>query len=273
MPVKLYDTLPKLRLVLHANYIPSVNSMYDHCRTSDGVRVYKSAETVNFQNSIGEQIVKSVDLKKYPWINDKNLYITDYKFVLRNTFDRRDTSNMVKATEDAIHSVLQSNDNRVIKCTAQKFNNPEMIQEMIIYTMQPYIGSLSIFDLETAPNEDKITSDNERLCEKYMREIEAVCKHLNVIRQPLYDPKNPEDIGYIASRELLDITHIDDMIAFLRTLKFLGITLRVVTPKRSQWIRMIAPNGQVCEMYDAEIRDRYSEGYTFGDYNYITLCD
>jgi HD superfamily phosphodiesterase len=180
---------------------------------------------------------------------------------------------MVKATEDAIHSVLQSDDNRVIKCTAQKFNNPEMIQEMIIFTMQPYIGSLSIFDLETAPNEDRITSDNERLCKKYLKEIESVCTYCKVVRQPLYDPDHPIDIGYIANRELLSIAHIDDMTAFLRTLKFLGITLRVVTPKRSQWIRMIAPNGQVCEMYDSEIRDRFSEGYIFGEYNYIEVCD
>lgn len=270
MAIKFYETLPKLRLVLHVNYIPSVNAMYNYSKNG----VYKAAETVNFQNAIGDQIVNSVDLNKYPWINDKNLYITDYKFILRNNFDVRDTSNMIKSTEDAIHNVLRSNDNRVIKCTAQKFNNPEMIQEMIIFTMQPYIGSLSIFDLETASVEDKITSDNERLCEKYTKEITSLCKYLNIERQPLYDPTNLVDFGFIAYSELHSIAHIDDLIAFLRTLKFLGITLKVVSPKRSKWIRMIDPkSNNVCEMYDSEIRDRYAEGYNFGEYNYITMCD
>lgn len=270
--IKLYSELPKLRLVLHCDYIPSVNDLYSYCKTTTGVRVYKSPESQAFQDVISRQIVNSVNLKNYPWINNDNLYVTDYKFVLRNNFEIRDTTNMIKATEDAIHRTLGSDDSRVVRCSCQKFKNESLIQELVIFTLVPYIGSLSVFDLPNQVETNKITELEEKLKEKYMNAIQIICNHLG--ESPILSPSNPPlDLGYLPMTEFTSLVSVDYPNLFLRTLKLFNIKLRLVSPKRSQWIRMASPDGIVCEMYDEEVRTRLKEGYTFTESNYIMESD
>lgn len=258
---QLFDRLPKLRLVLSVNRIPSVNEMYDYYRG----RVVKSTATRVFQEEIARQISKTVDLKKYPWINNRNRYQTDYKFVIRNSFNARDTTNMIKATEDAIHRVLGTDDNRVIRATAQKFDNAEMIKELVIFTIMPYVDSVSIRDTGKS-EEETILSSNVTMCNRYKEQIDKIKSRFNITSIPT---DSTIDLGFIALKTLEEDIVIDDLVSFLRTLKFIRLNLKVVNPKRSEWIKMISPSGEVCEMYNEEINDRYKEGFTFGKYNYI----
>lgn len=268
LTTQLYDSLPKLRLFLYVDRIPSVNELYDYF----GGRVVKSSKVRSFQEEIGNQIL-TVDLTKYPWINDHNYYATDYKFVLRNSFNSRDTTNMIKATEDAIHSALGTNDNRVIPTKSQKYHNPEMVRELIIFTIYPYTGPLSIREafntsdlgngmLESAVNMSKRYAD-QILKVKELFKIDVDTKHCK-----------PINLGYIAKDEIIKIVDPEELTPFLRTLKYLNMNLIVVFPKRNrEYIKMVSPEGTICEMSDEEIQDRVDEGYHFSNYNYMITGD
>lgn len=261
MSVKLYEKLPKLRLVLQVDYIVSVNAMYKY-----GSRgVFKTAETYRLQELISTQINDSVDLKNYPWLTNENWFTADYQFLLKDNFSNRDCSNLVKAVEDGICPALGINDNRMIQITAQKFDNPNIINELIICTIQPYVDPTDIFELmnkkdvaETVKNKQADTS------QYYSKVIEKLKDYFKVD-----DLKSKT--WYIAKSEFINNVGDIDIPNSINALHFLGVDLKVVSPKRSQWIRMTDPKtGKVCEMYDSEIQERFSEGFSFDNYNYIT---
>lgn len=278
MSVKLYDKLPKLRLVLHSNYIPSVNEMYDYVRSKDGVRVYKPGQVVDFQTQIGTQVIDAIRNIDRSWLNNNNLYVTDYKFCIRSGFMSRDVTNMVKIVEDAIHRAFGEqgpDDSRVVKSTCQKFNNPNLIQELCIFTITPYVGSTDITKIsgDESETQDEITKSNARLQEHYQELVKSVVQNLGYPFPLGLDDVCPLNIGYIALNELNKIIEVKDLTLFLRTAHYLGYDMTVVQPKRSQWIKMISPRGDICEMFDHEIRQRLKEGYFFTDQNYLYSHD
>lgn len=263
---ELYDQIPTMRLVLYSKRIPSVNEMYDYRGSNKGVRVFKSAAAYNFQTEIGDQIMKGVDLQKYPWLNNTNRFITDYKFVITRNYDDRDATNMVKICEDGIHNVIGVNDNRVVKSSCMKYTNPELLAEIIVFTIQPYVGSLSIFDVDESEFKNLIESKSEDLSKYYDSKI---AKLLESLGKSLI-PNKVLDLGFITHSQLTSTIDVPDLDMLLSALKFSNIKLTVVLPKRgSEWVKMISPDGTVCEMYDHEIEDRFNEGYVFGDYNYL----
>lgn len=278
MAIKLYDKLPKLRLVLHSNYVPSVNEMYDYCVAKNGVRVYKPGPVVDFQTEIGTQVIDALRNIDRSWLNNNNYYVTDYKFCVRNSYDSRDVTNMVKIIEDAIHRAFGQegpDDARVIRSTCQKFHNPELIQEVIIFTITPYVGSTSIFKAtdNDMSDQDEVTKSNTRLQEYYQDKVKTVVEELGYSFPLSVNARGNLNIGYIAINELNKICEIKDLTLFLRTAHYLGYDLTVVQSKRSQWIKMISPTGEVCEMYDEEIRDRLNDGYAFNEQNYFYSYD
>lgn len=273
----LYDKLPKLRLVLHSNYVPSVNEMYDYCVSKTGVRVYKPGQVVDFQAEIGSQVIDAVSKIDRSWLNNNNWYSVDYKFCLRSSYTARDVSNLIKIVEDAIHRAFGDagpDDSRVAKLSCQKFENPELIQELVIFTITPYIGAKSIFELtDNKPDQDDISKSNAKLQDKYQESVKKVVESLGYKFPLPLNQRGNLNIGFITINELNKICPINDLTLFLRTAHYLGYDLTVVQSKRSQWIKMVSPSGEVCEMYDEEIRDRVNDGYAFTEQNYFYSYD
>jgi hypothetical protein len=223
--------------------------------------VYKTADAYRLQELIAKQI-SSIDLKNYPWLNNDNWFTADYKFMLKSNFSNRDTSNLIKVVEDGICPSLGINDNRMIKVSSQKFDNPDLIEELIICTIEPYVGQLDIFKSITQDDQSLITNTTDTLSEYYKKIIKTLESYYN--KTELTDGPY-----YIAKSELEKLVGSVDVPMCCNALSHLGIDLKVVTPKRVKFIRMKSPDGAICEMFDDEIQDRFSEGYTFEDYNYI----
>lgn len=274
----LYEKLPKLRLVLHSNYIPSVNEMYDYCVARTGVRVYKPGQVVDFQAEIGTQVIDAISKIDRSWLNNNNWYEVDYKFCLRSSYSARDVSNLIKIVEDAIHRAFGEpgpDDSRVARLHCQKFENPDLIQELIIFTITPYVGAKSIFDAtnNNQMDQDEVSRSNAKLQDKYQEQVKLVVEKLGYTFPLPLNQRGTLNLGYIALNELNKVCNITDLTLFLRTAHYLGYDLTVVQSKRSQWIKMVDKAGQVCEMYDEEIRDRLNDGFAFTDQNYFYSYD
>jgi hypothetical protein len=255
---KFYSQLPTLRLVLHVDYLVSVNAMYKYGPHG----VYKTGDAYRLQELISNQIRSAVDLKNYPWLNNDNWFSADYKFMLKSNFGNRDTSNLIKVVEDGICPSLGINDNRMIKVTSQKFDNANLIEELIICTITPYVGSHDIFKLM---NDDELNSVNKTKSDL----LNYYSKIIELLKQYYKNEDLSDKELYIAKTELDNLVGAIDVPMCVNALNNLGVNLKVVSPKRVKYIRMESPSGDVCEMYDHEIQDRFNEGYSFKDYNYI----
>lgn len=253
MATQFYETLPKLRLVLHVPYLVSVNSMYNYGKHG----VYKTADTHKLQNAIAEQIRK-IDRTKYPWLTNNNYFEADYKFVLKSNYGGRDVTNLLKASEDGICAALNINDNRMVRVTSQKFDNADVTEELVIFTLTPYVGVLDIFKLTDSVNTD-IRSAEEELLGEYKRMYKILTD-------------NYPECGnlYISLNKFTELFGDTDVKMALTAFKNFGSLVHVVRPRNgAKYIRMDGPEGTKLNIEDDQVQEKFLLGYSFNNYNNI----
>lgn len=88
--------------------IPSVNTLY-HARALGKGRayLYKDTDVATFQKEIEEDFNRQL-----PYLDHDKFYELILIFLIADGYGERDTSNMIKATEDAIAKVLRVDDKR-----------------------------------------------------------------------------------------------------------------------------------------------------------------
>lgn len=100
-------------------YIPSTNYLY-----KPGIRkkrfpyLYKHESVVEFQERV-IALARETDLSLLRDVSFSQFDLS-LVFLIRDRFWRRDVSNMIKATEDALVEIIGVDDSRVISITARK---------------------------------------------------------------------------------------------------------------------------------------------------------
>lgn len=95
---------------LRVDKIPSVNDLYDvNPKTK---RKYLTKKGVIFKHQIKEQLRISEIRKLCTWIKPGLQYYLQAEFVFKSSFETRDTTNCIKAFEDAVSEHIGVNDNR-----------------------------------------------------------------------------------------------------------------------------------------------------------------
>ena len=100
-------------ILVKTDYIPSVNNIYEIGR--GGRRLVKSKAARNFESLIYGQLRKMDFEKIAPWLRPKLNYCLDFNFVIKQSFYKRDCSNMIKLAEDCVFRHLKLNDSRVVE--------------------------------------------------------------------------------------------------------------------------------------------------------------
>ena len=99
-------------------FIPSVNNLARAVRTKFGVRVYKTKNVREFQDKFHKLLLETplVQILEYDVLSANVNFI----FNIYSRFDVRDTSNMIKISEDVLKDVIGVDDNRFIKICGEK---------------------------------------------------------------------------------------------------------------------------------------------------------
>lgn len=108
--------------------IPSVNKHKEVGR--GGKHMYKPSRVRNYQ----EEVIRQLSSSCFSEINFKEKPVLRVKFVFyfKNRYWRRDVTNMIKSTEDALKEVLGVDDGRTIHVTADKVKHYEKIEKILI---------------------------------------------------------------------------------------------------------------------------------------------
>lgn len=109
--------MKNIELTINVNKIPSVNKLYGYNPISK--RKFLLKEGKMFKNQMYREMYEKTIDKKYKIDPKKNIK-SKFTFYLKENFNRRDLSNMVKAAEDSVFEFFKLNDNRVIKSTIEK---------------------------------------------------------------------------------------------------------------------------------------------------------
>lgn len=122
-------------LVEFEGKIPSVNSMYMPKR---GGGKYLAPEARLFKDTVKSQLARLVNKDEYDFIKDPNAtFSLSLEFIIKGGFTRRDSSNMIKATEDSVFEYLEMNDSRVVQSEQTKYNRQGGNKEFILIILKP----------------------------------------------------------------------------------------------------------------------------------------
>jgi Holliday junction resolvase RusA-like endonuclease len=107
--------------------IPSVNHQYKPCmRKNKTLYLYKDPKVEKYQN----EFKSNCSLPNISHLEDPVL-VVHFTFIFRTRFWQRDVSNMLKATEDALVSVIGIDDSRSLKVSAEKEKTEEKSKEYV----------------------------------------------------------------------------------------------------------------------------------------------
>lgn len=135
------DTEDKYNVVVilpESMSIPSVNKHKEPGR--GGKHMYKNPRVRAYQEEIVEQLKDSCVANIVTY--EKPILHVEFRFHFKNRYWRRDVTNMVKATEDALRDVIGIDDGRTVHVTAEKIKHTEK-REMVEI-------SVKVFDEDNA---------------------------------------------------------------------------------------------------------------------------
>lgn len=130
----------EILLILDTDYIHSTNNLYSAkiaYKTKGGKKsaypmIFKNPEVVAYCQRIEEELL-TIDFKtSAPWIWETKYFNLTVQFVIKQSFGRRDTDNMLKACQDAFFRHLGLNDSRIVELHAYKSFLPEAKNEYIM---------------------------------------------------------------------------------------------------------------------------------------------
>lgn len=75
-------------------------------------------------------------------------------FLMTGSYNSRDVTNCVKATEDALHKVLKVDDSKTIKFTAEKYRAPGLCEWVLIYIKDTSSERIDVSDHYHHEDED-----------------------------------------------------------------------------------------------------------------------
>ena len=106
--------------------LPSTNEHKLPTRRGNKVWLYKNPEVAKFQSHI-ESICSTTTLSNIKQISSNIDYVVELRlgFNVRNNYNRRDTSNMIKLVEDSIVKVIGIDDSKFKRIVAEKFYLPD----------------------------------------------------------------------------------------------------------------------------------------------------
>lgn len=129
----------EILLILDTDYIHSTNNLYSAkiaYKTKGGKKsaypmIFKNPEVVAYCQRIEEELL-TIDFKKEaPWIWETKYFNLTVQFVVKQSFGRRDTDNMLKSMQDSVFRHLGLNDSRIVELHAYKSFLPEAKNEYI----------------------------------------------------------------------------------------------------------------------------------------------
>lgn len=130
----------EILLILDTDYIHSTNNLYSAkiaYKTKGGKKsaypmIFKNPEVVAYCQRIEEELL-TIDFKtEAPWIWETQYFNLTVQFVLKQSFGRRDTDNMLKSMQDSVFRHLGLNDSRIVELHAYKSFLPEAKSEYIM---------------------------------------------------------------------------------------------------------------------------------------------
>lgn len=107
--------------------------------------ILKSKEARDYSNLIQSNLKKYTSPEVRTQINKIKRFEIDYCFLLNSGIKRRDVSNLIKVTEDAIFSWLgKSDDSQVFKFSATKVLKRNISQEYLLLEVKEYKGDTEL---------------------------------------------------------------------------------------------------------------------------------
>lgn len=127
--------------------IPTANRLFRPRRQGDHVYLYKHPKAVRFQQYLIESFSKQVAVQKIKLLHAEVPLLLDIalQFTFVRRFFLRDTSNAIKATEDALVKVLGIDDSQFVGIAGRKVAAPPtprklrtLRRERIVVTITPF---------------------------------------------------------------------------------------------------------------------------------------
>lgn len=100
--------------------IPSENYLYKPVHRRGRAFLYKNTTVKNFQTELKEKIQPQLENIMLPPQDSTNGILSCYNFGIAENFWKKDVTNMVKAPEDALFSLLPFDDSEVIWSSGKK---------------------------------------------------------------------------------------------------------------------------------------------------------
>ena len=133
--------------------IPVTYILSENKRLGGGRRKHLSEEASNYINEI-HTALNAADkehlLDTYFYLNGDYGLKATYHFVVKGSYYRRDTDNMIKMLQDAVFNWIGINDSLIKDIHAYKFVAPSLDNEMVIVKLEP-----SFFDENSYEEEYK----------------------------------------------------------------------------------------------------------------------
>lgn len=132
---QLSETVHYGRLVLPSLQIPSENTLYHPTCKGGRAWLYKDAYVSEYQEAIHHKMILA-GLSKLDKLNYKFLTLK-LVFFLSKSFKTRDTTNMVKSTEDAIVKATGIDDSKHFQVSSEKMPSPNS-KEYVLVVIKGY---------------------------------------------------------------------------------------------------------------------------------------
>lgn len=118
--------------------IPSTNQLYGAASTfkSNKAWLFKYPAVDKFQKEIIEKFSKTEILDLGKKVEFKYMTVTCL-YLIASDFESRDTTNMIKASEDALTKVLKKDDSKTLNFHSHKRHSPDG-NEYILVVVEPH---------------------------------------------------------------------------------------------------------------------------------------
>ena len=119
--------------------IPSVNQLYLTGRHGSRVWTYINPVVADFKKFIEKELIKQGIADQFEQYNGKEIGVEiNFSFVIHENYWRRDVSNLIKATEDAIVNAGKIDDRYNLIVDSRKILNDLDDSEYIILVLRIY---------------------------------------------------------------------------------------------------------------------------------------
>jgi Holliday junction resolvase RusA-like endonuclease len=125
-------------IITYPGVIPSLNDMYKIGRGRGGrTWLFLNPEVDDYKSKVKADMIKQGVSDAFAKYKDMDVALElEVLCVFKQNFWRRDVTNTVKATEDAVSEVIQINDNRNIRLSSQKILNDRDDKEYLIIVIK-----------------------------------------------------------------------------------------------------------------------------------------